>query len=118
MRLEGKIAIVTGAARGIGRACAERLLADGAKVVVADIDEAQLNETAAAIGTADTVLAGSSGSRVDVGPGRRLSWLTSPSCLRPVARGASLPLGRSDPPRCRANQCWRPGSRRSRRPRR
>ena len=57
MRLEGRIAIVTGAARGIGRACAERLLADGAKVVVADIDKARLDETAAAIGTADTILA-------------------------------------------------------------
>lgn len=57
MRLQGKIAIITGAARGIGRACAERLLADGARVVVADVDEAQLRETAAAIGTADTVLA-------------------------------------------------------------
>lgn len=39
MPLEGKIAIVTGAARGIGRACAERLARDGAKVVLADVDE-------------------------------------------------------------------------------
>ncbi|PWL17627.1 dehydrogenase [Falsochrobactrum shanghaiense] len=57
MKLEGRIAIITGAARGIGRACAERLLAEGAKVIIADIDEARLNETAAAIGTPDSVLA-------------------------------------------------------------
>jgi NAD(P)-dependent dehydrogenase (short-subunit alcohol dehydrogenase family) len=57
MKLTNRIAIVTGAARGIGRACAERLLAEGAKVVVADIDAARLNETAAAIGSPDTVLA-------------------------------------------------------------
>jgi len=39
MKFAGKIAIVTGAAQGIGRACAERLLEDGAKVVLADNNE-------------------------------------------------------------------------------
>jgi NAD(P)-dependent dehydrogenase (short-subunit alcohol dehydrogenase family) len=57
MKLAGKVAVVTGAARGIGRATAERLLAEGAKVVVSDIDEVQLQRTAAEIGTVDTVLA-------------------------------------------------------------
>ena len=38
MRLADKVAVVTGAARGIGRACAERLSDAGAKVVLSDID--------------------------------------------------------------------------------
>ncbi len=37
--LSGKIAVVTGAASGVGKAIAQRLAADGAKVVVADISE-------------------------------------------------------------------------------
>ena len=45
MKFTGKIAIVTGAARGIGRACARRFAQDGARVMLADIDAAALHDT-------------------------------------------------------------------------
>lgn len=50
MRFEGKTVIVTGGAKGIGRACAERFAEEGARVVVADVDEEAGEETASAIG--------------------------------------------------------------------
>jgi 3-oxoacyl-[acyl-carrier protein] reductase len=50
MRFEGKTALVTGGARGIGAATAARLASEGATVVVADFDEAGARETAGAIG--------------------------------------------------------------------
>lgn len=40
MQMQGKVAVVTGAGRGNGRAIAERLAAEGATVVLGDIDEA------------------------------------------------------------------------------
>lgn len=45
----GKSAIVTGAAQGIGRACAERLAREGARVVLADVNSAELKLAADAI---------------------------------------------------------------------
>ncbi len=50
MRLENKVAIITGAARGIGRALAERYVKEGAKVVIADLNEQGAKSVAAALG--------------------------------------------------------------------
>ena len=66
MSLKDKSVIITGAARGIGYACAERFIGDGAKVVLADIDE-KGGENAA------RTLAGGNGNAIfvtcDVGDG-------------------------------------------------
>jgi NAD(P)-dependent dehydrogenase (short-subunit alcohol dehydrogenase family) len=43
--LRGKVAVITGAASGIGRGLAERCVQEGMKVVLADVDEAALSQT-------------------------------------------------------------------------
>jgi NAD(P)-dependent dehydrogenase (short-subunit alcohol dehydrogenase family) len=55
-RLAGKVALVTGAARGIGLACVEEMVRHGAQVGIADIDAAGARQATAAIGPAALAL--------------------------------------------------------------
>ncbi|HLM16778.1 MAG TPA: SDR family oxidoreductase [Acidimicrobiia bacterium] len=48
--LSGKVAVVTGGASGIGRATVERFVAEGARVVIADVDEGRGEELASELG--------------------------------------------------------------------
>ena len=56
--LDGKVAIVTGSARGIGRATAEMLGGEGACVVINDLDADAAEQTASEIGGETAVHAG------------------------------------------------------------
>jgi 3alpha(or 20beta)-hydroxysteroid dehydrogenase len=49
-RLDGKVALVTGAARGIGAAIARRFAAEGARVLITDVDEDGARQLAAELG--------------------------------------------------------------------
>lgn len=49
MTLDDKTAVITGGAKGIGRACAQRFLEQGAQVIIADVDEKAGNEAEATL---------------------------------------------------------------------
>ena len=63
MRLDEKVAIITGSAGGIGLATATRFVREGARVVIADVDEKRIAAATAALGAADGQAIG---VRVDV----------------------------------------------------
>jgi 3-oxoacyl-[acyl-carrier protein] reductase len=78
--LSGKVSLVTGAARGIGLAIAERLAANGSTVVFTDVDETGAREAAARV-------AGSHGCGLDV---------TRPDDVEEVVAWVASTLGRID----------------------
>ena len=55
MRFRGKVAVVTGAGHGIGRAVAERFGLEGARVVVNDVDPSRAREVAGAIAGGEAI---------------------------------------------------------------
>ena len=71
MRLEGRIAIVTGGSSGFGRATAERFAAEGARIVVADLDEEGGAETCRRVAAAGSVAELVVGDISTVAGGRR-----------------------------------------------
>jgi 3-oxoacyl-[acyl-carrier protein] reductase len=72
MRLEGKIAVVTGAGRGIGRATAVRFAQEGGAVVVNDVDAEPAEETASLVKEAGGKALVSTENAVDLEAARRL----------------------------------------------
>ncbi|MTD56614.1 SDR family NAD(P)-dependent oxidoreductase [Amycolatopsis pithecellobii] len=70
-KLDGKVALVTGSGRGIGAEIARKLAADGAAVVVNDLDDAPAKETVAAIEAAGGRAVACAGSVTEPGFGDR-----------------------------------------------
>lgn len=84
MRVKGKVAIVTGAAQGIGKCYAETLAREGASVALVDLQEEAVEAAAAEIGAAGGAAAGMRGD------------ISDPASMRQVARSVADRFGGID----------------------
>jgi rhamnulose-1-phosphate aldolase/alcohol dehydrogenase len=75
--LQGRVALVTGAGSGIGRSIAHRLAAEGACVVVTDLDGEAAQRVAAELGTRDVAVA----TKVDVSDEAAIELALRETCL-------------------------------------
>src|SRR5262245_42250674 len=106
--LRGKVAVVTGAASGIGLALAERFAAEGMRVVLADVEEAALAKAEAAVRKAggETIAV-----RTDVGRAKEVEALAKRTldafgavhvvCNNAGVTGDSAPVWEQTP------ECWK-----------
>ncbi len=93
--LEGKIAVVTGGGGGIGRALGERFLAEGMKVVLADIDEPLLDATVQELsaGSGDVIGVPTDVSLLDSVEHLRDATLERFGAVHLVCNNAGIPSG-------------------------
>ena len=89
--LTGKVAVVTGGASGIGRAIVERYVAEGARVVVADVERERAEELVRACGPASVF------RYTDVGDAITRTSTTTRHDLEANNRFSTLWVGRLDP---------------------
>lgn len=111
-RLDGRIALVTGGARGIGRGIARVLAREGADVAIGDVNVAGAEETAALLRAAgrralaielDVTSEASAASAIEVVPGEfgrldvlvnNAGWLAAMSVVGPSTWGTSTSASR------------------------
>ncbi len=72
MQLQGKVAVITGAASGIGLASVKRFIAEGASVVAGDLNAQRLNQVVADIQSAGGKITGLQGNIADKGAAEEL----------------------------------------------
>lgn len=93
-RFDGKVALITGAGSGIGRAVTLRLAGEGAAVLAVDVDGARLDETVAAFASAPAGAGSAGAAGGSVSP--HVADVTSPDACRAAVAACVAAHGRLD----------------------